>query len=111
MNKKLIILLAVVALAIVSCENKESQQQLKDLSKPDYSHVDSLVLKTIASVNRDDFYGENWRSERARFLTDSLKSFIDSLEDCGTLSAFGADAFRGNLYRYVGEDDEAAVYF
>lgn len=110
MNKKLIVLL-IAAITIVSCENKESQQQQKDLSRPDYSHVDSLVINTITSVNRDNFYENNWRSERARFLTDSLKAFIDSLEDCGSLSAFGADAFRGNLYRYVGEDDEAAVYF
>ena len=107
--KKLPIRLLVIAALIFlvfACEKKESKG-LTDFSHPDYSSIDSLVMNAIYSVDRNIFYYENWNSERAVFLIDSLKSFVDSLEKRGDLSESGADVWRGRLYHYTGHDNQA----
>ena len=107
--KKLPIRLLVIAALIFlvfACEKKESKG-LTDFSHPDYSSIDSLVMNAIYSVDRNYFYDDNWNSERAVFLIDSLKSFVDSLEKHGDLSESGADVWRGRLYYYTGHDNLA----
>ena len=102
MKKSIIRILAFAALIffVFACEKKESKG-LTDFNHPDYSSTDSLVINAIYSVDRNIFIDADWNSERAVFLTDSLKSFVDSLEKSGDLSELGADVWRGRLYQYT----------
>ena len=69
--------LAVVTMFFSACEEKQ-QAEVTDLSGPNLSLADSLVyINGLGSRN----------PERANFI-------IDSLEECGDLSAQGADVFR-----------------
>ena len=111
MKKSFIYLLAFAALffSVIACVKKENVK-LTDFSHPDYSSTDSLVNNTLFSVDYNIFYDED-NSDRAAFLIDSLKSFVDSLEKSGDLNELGADVWRGRLYNYAGRDNLAEECF
>ena len=111
MKKSFIYLLAFAALffSVIACVKKENMK-LTDFSHPDYSSTDSLVNNTLFSVDYNIFYDED-NSDRAAFLIDSLKSFVDSLEKSGDLNELGADVWRGRLYNYAGRDNLAEECF
>ena len=67
---------------------KESQKQI-DLSQPNFSHVDTLILNTIASVDwRSVYYGSD---EQREVIVTRLNQIVDSLEQVGDLNGLGAD--------------------
>ena len=111
MKKSFIYLLAFAALffSVIACVKKENVK-LTDFSHPDYSSTDSLVNNTLFSVDYNIFYDED-NSDRAAFLIDSLKSFVDNLEKSGDLNELGADVWRGRLYNYAGRDNLAEECF
>ena len=74
---------------------KESQKQI-DLSQPNFSHVDTLILNTIASVDwRSVYYGSD---EQREVIVTRLNQIVDSLEQVGDLNGLGADTYRGIIY-------------
>ena len=101
-----VVVMAALIFSVLACEKKEGKG-LTDFRHLDYSSTDSLVINTIYSVDRHNFYDDNWNSERAAFLIDSLKSIVDSLEKNGDLSELGADVWRGKLYQYTVQDNLA----
>ena len=81
---------------------KESHKQI-DLSQLNYSHVDTLIMDTIASVNwRSVYYGSD---EQRELVIARLIQFVDSMEQAGNLNELGADTYRGiindNAYKVL----------
>ena len=94
---------AVLGGFLLACETKKTNEPV-DLSKPNYSATDTLVLNTIHAVDRRIFMGAARYSERAEFLRDSLMAFIDSVQKSGSLSELGADALRVRVFRYSNDN-------
>ena len=79
--------------SIFAC--KESPKQI-DLSQPNFSHVDTLLLNTIGSVDwRSIYYGSD---EQRELVIARLIQFVDSMEQAGNLNELGADTYRGIIY-------------
>ena len=87
---------------------KENQKQM-DLSKPNYSHVDTLVINALASVDwRSVYYGSDEQKEQ---IVARLNQFVDSMEQTGNLNELGADTYRGVIYTYAYKRLEAEEWF
>lgn len=111
MKKTVIQILTVAVLGgfLFACETKKTNEPV-DLSLPNYSDVDTMVLNTILSVDRNIFMGDEMFSERAEFLRDSLMAFIDSVQKSGSLSELGADALRVRVFRYTNDDERTVKW-
>lgn len=80
--------------SVYACENREDRDQA-DLSQPDYSQIDTLLINTIYSVDWDSiYYGSN---EQRELVLARLTQIIDSLEQAGDLDGLGADTYRGMI--------------
>ena len=92
--------------SIFAC--KESPKQI-DLSQPNFSHVDTLLLNTIGSVDwRSIYYGSD---EQREFIVTHLNQIVDSLEQVGDLDELGADTYRGIIYNSAYKRLEAEEWF
>jgi len=92
--------------SIFAC--KESPKQI-DLSQPNFSHVDTLLLNTIGSVDwRSIYYGSD---EQREFIVTRLNQIVDSLEQVGDLDELGADTYRGIIYNSAYKRLEAEEWF
>ena len=110
MNKKSFLILVAIGLifSVFSCEKKESSEQT-DLSQPNYSRTDSMVLGTISSVDwRSIYYGSD---EQREFVVNRLKQIVDSLEQAGDLDGLGADTYRGMIYNNAYKRLEAEEWY
>ena len=101
MKKVWIWLLALTTLAFTACRNNESKDTLSPAEKK-LMAADSVARHAIYSFDRS-FY---WQADpkRANFIVDSLKNYVDSLENCGDLTELVADELRGELYMYTLRD-------
>ena len=94
--------------SVYACENREDRDRA-DLSQPDYSQTDTLVLNTIFSVDwKSIYYGSN---EQREFVLARLTQIIDSLEQAGDLDGLGADTYRGMIYNNAYKSLEAEKWY
>ena len=107
-RKSVVVAIVTMAAILLSCSN-ESGEVHRNLSRKHYSHTDSIV--------RDAVYSYSWHlvwdvgQDRACVIVDSIADIIDSLEQRGDLSEFGADTWRGLLYRYYRFEEDAHEWF
>jgi serine phosphatase RsbU (regulator of sigma subunit) len=101
MKKVWIWLLALTTLAFTACRNNESKDTLSPAEKK-LMAADSVARHAIYSFDRS-FYRQA-DPKRANFIVDSLKNYVDSLENCGDLTELVADELRGELYMYTLRD-------
>ena len=94
--------------SVYACENREDRDRA-DLSQPDYSQTDTLVINTIFSVDWNSiYYGSN---EQREFVLARLTQIIDSLEQAGDLDGLGADTYRGMIYNNAYKRLEAEKWY
>ena len=94
--------------SVYACENREDRDRA-DLSQPDYSQIDTMVLNTIFSVDWNSiYYGSN---EQREFVLARLTQIIDSLEQAGDLDGLGADTYRGMIYNNAYKSLEAEKWY
>lgn len=94
--------------SVCACENREDRDRT-DLSQPDYTQIDTLLLNTIFSVDWNSiYYGSN---EQREFVLSRLKQIIDSLEQAGDLDGLGADNYRGMIYNNAYKSLEAEKWY
>ena len=94
--------------SVYACENREDRDRA-DLSQPDYSQTDTLVINTIFSVDWNSiYYGSN---EQREFVLARLMQIIDSLEQAGDLDGLGADTYRGMIYNNAYKRLEAEKWY
>ncbi len=110
--RKCFIMTAFVAIGLLfsvyACENREDRERA-DLSQPDYTQIDTLVLNTIFSVDwKSIYYGSN---EQREFVLARLTQIIDSLEQAGDLDGLGADTYRGMIYNNADKRLEAEKWY
>ena len=95
-------------LSVYACENREDRNRA-DLSQPDYTQIDTLLLNTIFSVDWNSiYYGSN---EQREFVLARLTQIIDSLEQAGDLDGLGADTYRGMIYNNAYKNLEAEKWY
>ena len=110
--RKCFVMTAFVAIGLLfsvyACENREDRERA-DLSQPDYTQIDTLVLNTIFSVDwKSIYYGSN---EQREFVLARLTQIIDSLEQAGDLDGLGADTYRGMIYNNADKRLEAEKWY
>ena len=94
--------------SVYACENREDRNRA-DLSQPDYTQIDTLLLNTIFSVDWNSiYYGSN---EQREFVLARLTQIIDSLEQAGDLDGLGADTYRGMIYNNAYKSLEAEKWY
>ena len=94
--------------SVYACENREDRDRA-DLSQPDYTQIDTLLLNTIFSVDWNSiYYGSN---EQREFVLARLTQIIDSLEQAGDLDGLGADTYRGMIYNNAYKSLEAEKWY
>ena len=94
--------------SVYACENREDRDRA-DLSQPDYTQIDTLLLNTIFSVDWNSiYYGSN---EQREFVLARLTQIIDSLEQAGDLDGLGADTYRGMIYNNAYKRLEAEKWY
>ena len=94
--------------SVYACENREDRNRA-DLSQPDYTQIDTLVINTIFSVDWNSiYYGSN---EQREFVLARLTQIIDSLEQAGDLDGLGADTYRGMIYNNAYKRLEAEKWY
>ena len=94
--------------SVYACENREDRDRA-DLSQPDYTQIDTLLLNTIFSVDwKSIYYGSN---EQREFVLARLTQIIDSLEQAGDLDGLGADTYRGMIYNNAYKSLEAEKWY
>ena len=94
--------------SVYACENREDRDRA-DLSQPNYSQTDTLVINTIFSVDWNSiYYGSN---EQREFVLARLTQIIDSLEQAGDLDGLGADTYRGMIYNNAYKRLEAEKWY
>ena len=94
--------------SVYACENREDRNRA-DLSQPDYTQIDTLLLNTIFSVDWNSiYYGSN---EQREFVLARLTQIIDSLELAGDLDGLGADTYRGMIYNNAYKSLEAEKWY
>ena len=94
--------------SVYACENREDRNRA-DLSQPDYTQIDTLLLNTIFSVDWNSiYYGSN---EQKEFVLARLTQIIDSLEQAGDLDGLGADTYRGMIYNNAYKSLEAEKWY
>ena len=94
--------------SVYACENREDRDRT-DLSQPDYSLTDTLLINTIFSVDWNSiYYGSN---EQREFVLARLTQIIDSLEQAGDLDGLGADTYRGMIYNNAYKRLEAEKWY
>ena len=96
------------AFTFCACNNNESKEPV-DLSGPNYSRTDSMVLNTIYSVDWNGIY--NSQPKAIEHIAASMKLGVDSLEENGELNVLAADAFRGYIYNSAGMRLQAEKWF
>ena len=93
---------------VCGCEKVGSGEHA-DLSQPNYSTMDSMVLGFIASVDwRSIYYGSD---EQREYVVTRMKEIIDSLEQAGDLNELGADTYRGMVYNNAFKRLEAEEWY
>ncbi len=110
--RKTFVMAAFVAIGLLfsfyACENREDRDRA-DLSQPDFSQIDTLLINTIFSVDWNSiYYGSN---EQREFVLARLTQIIDSLEQAGDLDGLGADTYRGMIYNNAYKRLEAEKWY